>query len=108
MKWNAERRAVAEAVERLDRVRRHHRAQTQWLRDGLHAHRGLFAVVGGLAGGFVLGRLPLSAWLRAGISAAGAAVSIARTPLGPVAFAALLGRKGGVPATRPHAGDRGG
>lgn len=95
MKWNAERRAVGEAAQRLDRVRRHHRAQTQWLRDRLRAHRGLLAIVGGLAGGFALGRLPLRAWLRAGISAAGAAVSIARTPLGPVAFGALFGRGNG-------------
>ena len=93
MKWNDERRAVAMAAERVARVRLRHRVQTQWLREAMHAHRGVVAIVGGLAGGWVFGRLPLRAWLRTGISAIGTAVSIARTPLGPIALGAFMGRK---------------
>ena len=93
MSWNNDRREVAAATARLERVRHEHRARTGWLRDALHEQRGLFAIAGGLAGGLVFGRLPVRAWLRAGLSAVGTAVSIARTPLGPLAFGAFMARR---------------
>lgn len=93
MRWNEDRRAVAAAAERLAGVRVRHRRQTQWLRDAVQEHCGLFAIAGGAVAGFVLGRLPIRAWLKTGLAAVGTAVSIARTPLGPIALGAFMARR---------------
>ncbi len=93
MSWNTNRQAVAAAASRLEQVRRDHRMRIRWLRDAVHEHRGLVAVAGGLASGLVFGRLPIRAWLRTGLSALGTAVSIARTPLGPIVLGAFMARR---------------
>ena len=93
MKRESNRAVVAAAAARLEHVRRAHRGQTAWLRDAVHERRGLFAIAGGLAGGLVLGRLPVRAWLRSGLSALATAAAIARTPLGPIALGAFMARR---------------
>lgn len=101
MKGNVERRAVAEAAARLDRLCRAQHARTQSLGSGLQAQRGLFAVAGGFIGGFVLARLPLHAWLRTGLSVVATAASIARSPLGSIALGALPARRRARQPTAP-------
>ena len=87
------RRAVAEAERQLMLARAQHHAQTRWLRNVLQRHRTALVVGAGFASGVLLGWSPLRRWLRTGASLLGAGITLARSPLGPIALGAMLGRR---------------
>ena len=92
MNPNNPRSAVIEAERRLVLARMQQLEQTRRLRGMLQRHRASLLVGAGITAGVLLGALPLRRWLRTGASLFGAGLTLARTPLGPLALGALFGK----------------
>ncbi len=87
------RAAVVEAERELRLARHLHRRQMDWLRGLLVRRRGALLVGGGLAAGVLVGLAPVRRWTHGGKRILDAVLAIAKTPLGPLAIGALLGKR---------------
>ncbi len=92
MKLGEDREAVRRAEQRLAQTRVLYHESTHWLHGAITRHRAVGLVGGGILAGLILGRLPLAKAGRAALSIATLGLSVLKTPLGAMAFGALLGK----------------
>jgi hypothetical protein len=93
MKLDDDRAAVAAAERALIGTRRRYREDTRWLHLAIERHRTGYIIGGGLLTGLVLGSLPFVRSTRAAMSLFSLGATLARTPLGSIAFSAVLGKR---------------